>query len=134
MFMKYSVLVIEDTSELWRSMSRAVKAADLPFDIVFAANYSEAIDRIRSHAPDVVICDYYLPESRNGLEIWKYCKGRCPSALFLLVSGMSADQYLRHVTGFQNYPAFLSKPFTIAELTEAVEQLVRSGNREHQAA
>lgn len=131
---KYSVLIVEDTTDLWRSLNRAIRAVQLPFEVIYAANYREAIEELNQSSPDLVICDYYLPESRNGLEIWKYCKGHCPMVPFLLISGMQADQYLRHVSGLQNYPAFLSKPFTIYELATALTELIYSKSREHRAA
>lgn len=126
--MKYSVLIIEDTTDLWRSMIRALRATQMPFHVQCATGYIEAIEKISQESFDLIICDYFLPDLRNGLEVWKYCRIKCSITPFLLISGMHADQYLDHIAGMKNYPPFLSKPFSIYELKEVIEALLFDQN------
>jgi two-component system NtrC family sensor kinase len=81
-------------------------------------------DALANESFDFVICDLKMP-GRNGFEVYKLIRDLRPelASRFILMTGNLADAEM--------YPAelasvsLLPKPFTLARLRDAVEDLLR---------
>jgi DNA-binding NarL/FixJ family response regulator len=114
-------VVLADDHEIWRSGVRA----DLGdgFEVVAeASNAAEAIDAIRKHGPDLVVCDLHMPDG-GGIAVAKAC-GEATRIVMLTVSEQERDLLDAVAAGAVGY---LVKSTPAAELRAS---LARAANGE----
>lgn len=88
----YRVIVIDDEPE-FRDWLRSILDASEDFQVVGEArDGKEAVQLIRSVAPDLVIADMYMPEP-DGLEVARYVQVNCPNIKAILVSAYQERVY-----------------------------------------
>lgn len=119
-----TILLVEDTLPLWSAIHRSIRSLRLPYELSCVGTYEEAAEQIHSSLFDIIVCDYQLPNFRNGLELWELCRRRLPGTSFLMISGLPTDAYLRLTRGLSTPPPFLAKPFSIEELTQALQGML----------
>jgi DNA-binding response OmpR family regulator len=117
-------LVVEDEPSLLKEMSKTLGEED--FDVREALDYETAVRHLRECSPHVACIDLQLP-SESGYELCEYVR-RHPvlSALPILVTserGYPIDMAHAEEAGAN---AFLKKPFSMRQLLEHVEALLRS--------
>lgn len=90
------------------------------------ANGSSAFDIIRKAAPDLVMLDVMLP-GRSGFEILKDLRADPDCAhlpvLMLTARGQARDREMAELAGVSK---FMTKPFSNAEMLEAVRELTQA--------
>jgi CheY-like chemotaxis protein len=116
------VVVIDDSVSVCRAIERMLRPRGLAVLGVHSAG--EAVDRLESENPDLVICDMVLPDA-HGLEVCRFVRasealGRVP---LLVVSGL-ADPRVRAEALAAGADAVLYKPFSSGDLTARVEVLL----------
>ena len=107
-------VVLADDHEIWRNGVRG----DLgeAFHVVGeAANATEAIDAIRQHEPDLVVCDLHMPDG-GGIKVAKTC-GEETRIVMLTVSEQERDLLDAVAAGAVGY---LVKSTPAAELRAAL--------------
>ena len=117
MFQHHRVLIVEDEPLILMMVEQMVEDLGL---IVDGCAYSEdgAIEMLKDTAPDIAILDVKLGED-TSLAVAGACKARGISVIF--TTGLSPDDYGQFCDG---HPV-LNKPFTIEDLTEALEAVDR---------
>lgn len=82
---------------------------------------TRALDHIRDNQPQIIICDIELPDI-NGFKILEKVKALYPDTLFVMMTGYGDTYSVREalISGADEY---LSKPFTVSELTLILERL-----------
>ncbi len=81
-------VIVADDHPVWRSGVRADLGAG--FDVVAeAGTATEAIEAIREHHPDVVVCDLHMPDG-GGIAVAKAC-GEETRIVMLTVSEQERD-------------------------------------------
>ena len=115
------ILVIEDGLAFRTIIATALR--NRGHTIVEARNGREGLKCQDSGAFDLVICDLILPEL-GGIEAIRTLRARDPNLPIVAISGGAKTlEYLRTSDPFGGR-AYLTKPFKIAELIEAVDRLL----------
>jgi two-component system phosphate regulon response regulator PhoB len=121
--MKPKILVVEDEPDAAELVEFNLKAAG--FEVVVAANGSDAIERARVHSPNLILLDVMLPEV-DGLEVCKILR-RDPATspipiIMLTAKAAEFDRVLGLELGADDY---MTKPFSPRELVLRVKNLLR---------
>lgn len=116
------VLVIEDEPNIIEAISFILSRDGWTVDT--HSNGHDAVDVVLSKAPDLVILDVMLP-GRSGYDILTDLRGRTETAampvLMLTARGQTKDRELAERLGASR---FMTKPFSNAEVLEALRALV----------
>lgn len=113
-----SILVVEDDPTL-RSLVNAVLSGE-GFEVETASDGEAGWDRLEQRAFDLLVTDHEMPRLK-GLELIARVKTRPWSMPAILMSGTIAnDGSLAAAIAVAD--AFLPKPFSVGELTEAVRK------------
>jgi CheY-like chemotaxis protein len=113
---KPRVLIVEDNSDVRRLY--AIGLNQRGFEVKLAANGAEAIERIESERPDVILLDWLMPLMDGGEVLDRLHNGGSTSIPIIVISGQpkpeeSLDPRIR---------CWLTKPVTIDELVACIEQ------------
>ena len=116
-----TVLIVDD-EEIIREFLSEVLCDD--FDVCLAGDGQEAIEQLSQRKFDLIITDLKMPHV-SGDEVVRFAKDQQPKTPVIIISGYStlyaASQSINH-----GACAFLSKPFSIAELTRTVDESLES--------
>jgi CheY-like chemotaxis protein len=114
---KIKILIVDDEIELLKMI--ADEFASRGHAVTTATNGNEAIAKIQSSLPEVVLCDYKMPNG-NGLDVLNFVKGLGKNKpTFFFISGhseLTPEQCI--ASGARN---FFAKPFDIDEMVTQVE-------------
>lgn len=115
------ILVVEDESDLLKSMLSYLKDADIT--AIGAENLFNAEDKLLSHQFEVVILDITLPDG-NGLELIKRIRETQDNCGILIVS--AKNSLTDKITGL-DYGAddYITKPFHLTEIHARVRAICR---------
>lgn len=110
-----TVLVVEDDVSN-RELLRDVLVAE-GYQVTLAANARQALESSRNNKPDLVLCDYLLPDA-GGIEACEEFvrNSRAVGAAMILITAMP----LNRVRNIEQYTAVLQKPFEISDILELV--------------
>lgn len=124
-YSKKRFLVIDDQAQA-RDALRTIAQTMGAFAVEFAANYQDAIFRIRNNAPDVILCDYVLGDSRSGqqlLEELRRFKLLPDETIFMMVTG--EQSYEQVVSAVELVPDdYIIKPFSPDKLQLRLDRIV----------
>jgi len=115
-----SVLVVEDEAKLASAVVDALRDAE--YVVEHARDGEEALELIRAHAFDVVICDLKMPRL-DGKAFYRALEDAAPElarrVIFVTgeVAGTDADEFLEE-TGCR----WLAKPFRLGDLLRTVRE------------
>lgn len=120
-----TLLIVEDDVDIRRVMRRMLSGME--FRIEEAADGVAALAAVAAHRPDVMILDLMMPEM-NGLVVLDTLRdtGQIDGLLILVITGSITPASVLREKGAQGV---LRKPFTRAELCEAVEAVAGLGAR-----
>lgn len=122
--MEKRVLLIEDEPNIIEAI-KFILSRD-GWDVKTHSNGHDALDAIRARAPDMIILDVMLP-GKSGYDILREIRDDGDLAalpvLMLTARGQSRDREMAERVGASLY---MSKPFSNADVLEAVRQLVPS--------
>jgi len=116
MHSKPKVLVVEDNSDIRRLY--AIGLNQHGFQVKLAANGAEAVDRIASERPDVILMDWAMPLMDGGEMLEKLAGNGDAEVPIIVISGhqppeeQPLDRRIRR---------WLTKPVTIEELVNEIE-------------
>ncbi len=117
-----SVLVIEDEPNISEAISFILSRDG--WRVSTHSNGLDAVAAVQSRRPDLVILDVMLP-GRSGYDILRELRadadlGRLP-VLMLTARGQASDRSLAEEIGASR---FMTKPFSNAEVLEAVNDMI----------
>jgi DNA-binding response OmpR family regulator len=115
-----NVLVVDDEEE-YRRMLSLVMSAD-GFEVKTAANCDEAIDGIREFPPDIVVMDWMLRNSINGLEVCESLRRFVPDFSMVLITGYPSDE-LRGQAAALRVEYFIEKPFGVDDFLVSIRRV-----------
>ncbi|WP_025036866.1 response regulator transcription factor [Bradyrhizobium sp. DOA9] len=115
------ILLIEDDTETAEAI--LAELGDRGFEVQWAGNGVDGLDRARASSPDAMIVDRMLP-GMNGLTIIETLRKDHIRTPVLVLSALGAvDDRVRGLrTGGDDY---LTKPFALVELVARIEALLR---------
>ena len=109
-----SILVVDDEEVIRDFLSEVLEG----YDITLACDGDEAIDKLKQRRFDLVITDLRM-ERVPGDEVVKAAHELNPCTKVIVISGYSS-LYTASRSASSGACAFLSKPFSITELMQAV--------------
>jgi CheY-like chemotaxis protein len=113
-----TILVVDDEAPIRELLVWILR--DLGFQVQEAINGREAMTVAALHPPDLVISDVMMPVM-GGPELCRWVKAELqPAPPVILTSSVGI-----HVTRGTGADAFVSKPFNLEELEQAVRQYVQ---------
>lgn len=117
------ILLVEDDEGIRRFIRKVLEREG--YNIVEAGNGKDALACIEAQPFDVVISDVFMPEM-DGLEAIKAIREILPTAKLVSMSGGFQGIGLLAVAEALGADLVLPKPFTAAELIEAISGLMTS--------
>jgi DNA-binding response OmpR family regulator len=124
--MARTILVVDDEPTLRETLVDALEGEG--FRVVAAADGREALTTFRAERPDLVLLDLMLPEL-SGIEVCRIIRAESGVPIVMLTA---KDSELDKVVGLElGADDYVTKPFSLRELTARVRALFR---RSEQAA
>jgi DNA-binding NtrC family response regulator len=114
------LLVIEDDLLLKILIARAIALIDPEVRVDWASTAEEAAEMLSSKTYAGVLSDIFLSGGKTGLDLWEEVHARSPQIPFVMMSSMDLGDYFQRFEA-RTCPPFLSKPFKVNELTEALQ-------------
>lgn len=114
---KVKILIVDDEIELLKMLEEEFVSRG--HSVTTATNGNEAIEKIQNSLPEVILCDYKMPNG-NGLDVLNYGKSLGKNKpTFFFISGhseLTPEECI--AAGARN---FFAKPFDIDEVVTQVE-------------
>lgn len=121
---RYKILVADDENEITDTIAYALKRENYEVDTAY--NGQEALDKISSFNPDVIVLDVMMPQG-DGYEVCKAIeKDRAMGIIMLTAKTGLIDKVLGLELGADDY---LTKPFEMMELLARIKSLCRRMNK-----
>ncbi len=127
---KKRVLVVDDGEEIRQLLVRVLRDRD--YEVFEAARGLEALQKVRSCAPDVLVLDAMLPEI-HGFDICRRIKGsrRYGHIPVIMVSAVYRGwRFAEDLKRSYGVDEFLEKPFRIGEILAAVQRALAGQSRD----
>jgi len=117
-----SILLVDDDKQL--AMALQWVLADQNFLVDVANDGAEALDKIREHEYDAIVCDLMMPRLRGDQLYLNACGTRPELAgRFIFITGFAADPQIgKFLT--ESKAKYLMKPFPIANLVTCLNELL----------
>jgi len=119
-----TILLVEDEDAVRMFASRALAARG--FEVLEADSGERALEVMEDYEGeiDLVLSDVVMPEM-DGPTMLKEMRKRGVMTRFIFISGYAEDAFEKNLEGQEDF-AFLPKPFSLKQLTEAVKNALRS--------
>ncbi len=118
-----TVLIVEDSFTQREILSELFKRIGL--NVILASDGVEALAKIESHPPDLVILDIIMPQM-NGYEVCRRLKSNVKTQKIAVLMFSTKSKQCDYYWGSkQGADAYISKLCHPQELINAVEQLLR---------
>ena len=116
------ILVIEDTLNIRENIAEFLELKK--YDVLTASDGAAALELIKAHHLDLVICDVKMPKM-DGFELKRLLNGdvklKAIPFIFLTAAAQKVDIEKGNALGAA---AYLTKPFEMEELMQWVDQLL----------
>ena len=121
--MREKIMIVEDEPDIIKMLEYNLKKEG--FRITSVSDGREALRRVEREHPDIIILDLMLPEI-DGLEVCKTLKQSSDTAdipvIMLTAKAQETDKIVGLELGADDY---ITKPFSIRELTARVKAVLR---------
>jgi CheY-like chemotaxis protein len=116
------VLVVDDSLSVRKMVERALEMKG--FEVLSASSGADAMERIGSAMPDIVVCDVVMPDV-DGYRICEFVRTHpaLSETPVLLISGIVNSAVLERAAQVR-CSAVLRKPFTADDLARKVDELL----------
>ncbi len=117
-----TVLIVDDEPQMVRVYGRMLEKAG--YRVLTALSGALAIEQVRAHGAEIalVILDMTMPEM-SGARTFDAVRALVPDLKVLLSSGFGAEGQAQELLG-RGCAGFIQKPFTAAELTAKLRELI----------
>jgi CheY-like chemotaxis protein len=118
----HQILVVDDNATIRSVVSDMLTKMDLKVSSV--ENGEKGMDLFLNNKFDLVITDFNMP-GMSGIDLANQIKKKSPSTAIVLMTGDDKEVILSSVKG-TSVDHILFKPFTLAKMTETVQELSHS--------
>jgi DNA-binding response OmpR family regulator len=127
--MSRTILVVDDETTLRETLVEALELEG--YRAVAAADGREALSVFRAEHPDLVLLDLMLPEL-SGVEVCRILRAESPVPIIMLTA---KDSEVDKVVGLElGADDYVTKPFSLRELTARVRAIFRRSDQAAAAA
>lgn len=122
---KAKLLVVDDEADLLAELKPLLERSG--FEVVVASDGRQALQKVRSHKPDLVVLDVLMPHL-NGRDVLRQLRraGDWTPVILLTQVGTPTERALSLQEGADDY---LNKPFEPLELIARIEAVLRRVQR-----
>ena len=114
------VLVVDDEPNVLRSLVQYLTIED--FDVETASNGEEALEKVDSFGPELILLDVMMP-GMDGFEVLDKIKAMPKFTETPVIMLTAKDQSSDVLKGYQSgATSYLVKPFNLDELVETINQ------------
>lgn len=117
------VLIVDDEPDLAMTCARLLRRRGYIPRVALTG--LEAMELIQREPPDLILTDLRLP-AVDGLAILRHARGAARKIPVILITAYTSDASRREALE-AGAAAYLSKPFSAAELDAAIERALSSG-------
>ncbi|MFW5740847.1 MAG: response regulator [Myxococcota bacterium] len=118
-----TILIVDDEVDIRKMLTRLL--ADRGFNVLEADRGLQALRLVKEKVPDIIILDAMLPEV-HGFEIARRIKGsqRYGHIPIIMISAVYRGwRYAEDVKSSYGVDAYIEKPFRIAEILKAIDEV-----------
>lgn len=117
-----SVLLVEDECDVLESTRLAFESRG--YDVTAAASAEEALERITSDWPQILLVDYKLP-GMSGTEFLRTVRGKNPTLPAILITGLATDvEQVEEECRALGLTLFLRKPLSFDSILQAIQTVL----------
>ena len=120
------VLIIEDEGDMCLLLNLILDGEDFELDHV--PTLLAADEYLQKESPAIIILDNKLPDG-FGIDFITYIKQKYPAIKIIMISGF--DAAAKDVALENGADIYLEKPFTRAQIFQAIETLLNRDNQPH---
>ena len=118
-----TVLIVDDSPTVREMVSEQFRKSG--FSVVEAVDGEEAIEKITSKVPDVVVTDIVMPR-KNGYELCRWIKNDPRTRQIPVIMCTSKSEEFDVYWGMkQGADAYITKPYHPPDLLDAVKKLLQ---------
>ncbi len=114
------VLVVDDVETYRKYLALALE--DENYDVRTARGGHDAIKIGNEFKPDILVVDWMLNNDIDGIEVSAQLEKSKPGMETVLITGYPSPGLKREVLR-SNIAHFIEKPFTLADIVEAVDRI-----------
>ena len=120
--MRKKILVVEDDTDLVELLSFNLKSCG--FSVGTAADGAEALKKVRSLAPDLILLDIMLPEL-DGFAVCEILRRDPATARIPVIMLTAMSSEFARLNGLEaGADDYVTKPFSTKKLVERVKELL----------
>jgi len=112
------VLFVEDEPSIRRTYERFFTQQ---YQMAFAANGSEALERLEQFAPDVIVLDMRLPDT-DGIALLQQIRRSHPGLPVIVTTAYTSLEPMIQVLDLE-HSGYLVKPFNMDDLAARIDAL-----------
>lgn len=116
---KSTILIVDDEKSLRDSMKILLSDS---YNVIFAVDGKEAIQKVQEFIPDLVLLDIRLPEI-DGLEVLRHIKDIEPDLDVIMVTAMNTVEHAVEAIKAGAYD-YVTKPFDIAAISTLIAKVL----------
>lgn len=115
--------IVDDEKNIRESIKEYVPWGEFGVSCVITAkNGMEALEKMQTHPPDVVLSDIRMPKM-SGIEFATQVKQQYPTSVILFLSGYADKEYLKSAIALEAFQ-YIEKPIDLKELQDILTEAV----------
>ena len=120
--MAKTILIAEDEPSLLKLLTK--KITSLGYDVVAAHDGEEAIDKIKTKKPDLMLLDIIMPK-KNGLQVLQELRVNLSSNLpVIILSNLEKSQDIEAGKSYDVHDYIIKSNISIRELSNRIVKLL----------
>lgn len=123
------ILLVEDDNQVMTLLRRVIRTVVPNAEVTDVANAYDAIDRVKTRPPDLIILDVLLARATNANGFMVFFQklvraGTVPDIPVMLLSGMPKKQLEGLQAAYPSIKQVYQKPFEVDEMREAIARML----------
>ena len=113
------ILIVDDSKVMRSIVKRTLRQAGFGgHDVIEAANGTEGLNQVKAESPDIVLCDWNMPEM-NGIDLLRELRAAGNDVKFGFVTSEGTPE-MRETGEQAGAQFFITKPFTAEDFEQTL--------------